>query len=488
MEAQLIEKQAVNATFKVTVPSEEVDAAFDTVLSKLAREVRVPGFRPGRAPRGVLVRRIGQEALDEEVRDVLVDANYPDAVRELDLMPVHAHFHPEELAQGSSFVFEVHVELYPVVTLPDLDTIVIDATVPELTDAMVEDAVERLRNENATLVPVERAIEASDYVLIESLSDEPSAEDGSEPQGTGSVTPVDLESASEQVKEQLIGKAMGDVIDLRLVDDVKTPAEQEAGDTEPTVHTLRMIVRDVKAKEKPDAGDDFAKTLGMDTWAEVLEAVRANLRAELQRDGFEAQREEFVDKLLLGADFDVPTSMVNRRQRTLLQNLAEDLRQRGSTLERYVAGLTSDEERAAFERELEESARRGVKRDIVLETLLEQRDTQLSDEEFDAAVRHLAQRQQRDVPRFRREMGEEWLENYRFMLRRDKSLRETVRELVGGEAPADEARAAAEDVADQTGTDDDEDEVGADHEHDHDHDHDHDHAHGHAPEDDAKQA
>lgn len=220
MDAQLVEKNAVHATLKVTVPSEKVDAAFDRVLATLSRQVRVPGFRPGRAPRGVLIRRIGEEALAEEVRDALVDEAYPQAVRQLELSPVHAHFHADAPVQGQDFQFEVHAELYPEVTLPDLASITIEASRREVDDAMMADAIRQLRRENATLVPVDRGIEPSDWVLLESLpktdSDETTeaaaaeeadtaAPEGASPEqesdeaeASGSTFPVDLDTTDRK--------------------------------------------------------------------------------------------------------------------------------------------------------------------------------------------------------------------------------------------------------------------------------------------------
>lgn len=425
MEAELIEKQAVNATFKVTVPAGEVDAAFDRVLGTLSREVKVPGFRPGRAPRGVLERRVGRDSLEGDVQEALVDANYADAVRELELTPVHAHFHADAPKEGEPFTFEVHAELYPEVTLPEISEIVIDAAARELDDAMVNDTVEQLRNQNATLVPVERSVEGSDYVLLESL---PPATEGEEPgEGSGSVQPVDMESAAEEIREQLVGKSIGDIIDLELLDDAQAPEEG----AEPVKRNLRVLVKDVKGKEKPEVDDDFAKTLGFETWAEARQQIEASLKSQLEREAFDQQREELLDKLVAGTDFEVPASLLQRRQRTLLQDLQDDLQQQDTTLERYLAELEARDGREAFETELQQAAERGVRRDLVLERLQEVRGTEISDEELDDAVRYMARRQQQEPGRFKREMGERWLQNYRFLLARDKALREVVRELTG---------------------------------------------------------
>ncbi len=442
MEAELIEKQAVHATFKVTVPAGEVDAAFDRVLGTLSRQMKVPGFRPGRAPRGVLERRVGRDTLEEEVQEALVDANYPDAVRELDLTPVHAHFHADAPKEGAPFTFEVHAELYPEVSLPDISEIVIDAAPRELDEAMVGDTIEQLRNQNATLVPVERSVEGTDYVLLESL---PAAREGEveeSVEGTGSVQPVDMESAAEEIREQLVGKSIGDIIDLELLDDAQTSEEG----AEPVKRNLRVLVKDVKGKEKPEVDDDFAKTLGFETWAEAREQIERSLKSQLEREAFDQQREELLDKLVAGTDFEVPASLLQRRQRSLLQDLQDDLQQQGTTLERYLADLEAREGREAFETELQEAAERGVRRDLVLERLQEVRGTEVSDEELDDAVRYMARRQQQEPGRFKREMGERWLSNYRFLLARDKALREVVRELTGT-ATGDDVEAAYESAA-----------------------------------------
>ena len=272
MQTKLIDKQAVSAKFEVTVSAQEVDKAFGTILHTIARQVKVPGFRPGKAPKAVLVQRVGQDALNQEVRDALVETNYPKAVEELDLSPVHAHFHADEPSEGSDYTFEVEVDLYPEFTLPDLNEIIIDTAAPPLSDDMVEEAVEDLQRENATLIPVDRAAERGDYVLVETLRD------GEE---SGSVLPIDLERVDEAFARQLIGKTMGDVVELTLtsgrdednaddedIDDEDDVAEATAvADTEDAdankdepedaealaaaeIPKLKVVVKDVKEKRK----------------------------------------------------------------------------------------------------------------------------------------------------------------------------------------------------------------------------------------------
>ena len=455
MQTNLMHKEGVNAKFEVTIPADEVDKTYDIVLKSVARQVRVPGFRPGKAPKGVLIRQIGQDSLNQEVRDALVNENYPKAVKELELMPIHAHFDAKEPSEGNDFTFEVEVDLYPDFELPDFNEIIIDSAAPPLTDQMVEEAAAELQNENAVQIPVERPIEPGDYVLVETVREE-----GDE---SGSVLPIDLERVDEAFAAQLIGKSMGDEVELDLTagsqDDEELEAsekpDREASEEEaieaaeiepetdeaeaaPEMPKLKVVIKDVKEKEKPALDDELAKTLGFETWDEVDAKIRENLQAQLNADAFEEQREEFIDKLVEEVDFDLPKSLINRRKSNLLNNLAQDLQKNGIGLDAYFKNLEDEGKREEFDTELEESANAAVKRDLVLEQLLEQRGTEVSDAELDDAINYLAMRERKDPKSFKKEMGGTWIENYRFLLMRDRAVRETVRELLGIEDEVEE--------------------------------------------------
>lgn len=512
MKSELVDKKPVEATVKVTVPANEVDSGFESVLSNLARTVKIPGFRPGKAPRGVLEKRIGSESLAGEVQDLLIDKHYQAAMKEHDLLPVSVHFHAQAPVRGADYEFDVHAELYPEVELPELDKLEIEAKPQTLDDETFNAAIEQLRRENATLVPVDRPAQDDDWLLIETLPAEaapetvaeesstdadgdaaPAAseagaaatgEDETEAAGTvedttpepsGSSFPVDMETAGEDLRRQLTGASIGDVIDVELKDEVETTEEGE-----PSVRTLKIKVNDVKAKEKPAADDEFATQLGMESWQDVEQRVRESLSADLARNGYEERRDELIDKLISGSEFELPAGLVRRRQQNLLENLVSDLKEQGQTLESYVARLEARNQREEFEAELLRSAERGVRRDLVLERLVEVRETKVGDEELQDAVKYLAAQRRRDVGTFMQEMGEQWLDNYRFMLARDKAVRELIAELTGeslesfdsSENRALAAREAAN-VADALAADDDDD-----HDHAHDHDHSHDHDHG----------
>ena len=464
MEARVVEKQGVSVTVNVRVDADTVDAAFERVLTSLSRTVKVPGFRPGKAPRGVLEKRVGEEVLAQEVRDALVDESYPDAMKELELFPIDAHFHADGAVRGQEFEYTVHADVYPDVELPDLASIKLDTQATVVSDADVDEAIKRLGLENATLVPVERPVEDNDWLLVGHVT-------GDEQADEASTFPIHLDRAGDELKGQLRGKSIGDIVDVSLTD---TNVEDEAGN--PVVSNLKLRVVDVKGKELPADDDELGLQLGFTAGAELRERVRESLEADARRATQEARRDEVVNKLVAGSKLDLPASLVRRRQRTLLQDVVQDLSQQGVTLQRYLDRLEERGKREEFEKELTESAENGVRRDLVLERLMEVRGTDVTDVEYQAAIKTLAESRGVDVGRLERDMGADYLANYRFFMRRDKALREFIAELSGEEVVAAdeydlEDAAEAADLVD--------DELGDEHEHEHHHDHGDHEGHGH---------
>lgn len=472
MRTEIVTKGPVEVTLRVFVPADEVERAFEGVITSLSRTARIPGFRPGRIPRGVLEKRLGADALKEEAKEKLLDDNYAPAMSEHEFAPINAHFHAAPPERGQEYSFEIHAELYPTVELTDLSTLSIEAQPKQIDDTMLSDAIEQLQRENAVLVPVDRPVEAEDWLLIETVTEradgEPAPDDDEKP----STFPVDLETAGEELRSQLIGATIGQTVDVVLADEV-VPDEQG----EPTKRTLHLKVHDVKAKEKPQPGEEFAKQLGLDSWQEVEDRVKESIAADLSRSAYQERRTELIDKLVDGSTLDLPPSLVRRRQQSMLEDLVSDLRRQGQTFESYLARLDARGEREQFETELLQSAERGVRRDLVLERLLEVRGTEVSEDELQDAVKLIASQRRQDVGRFLHDMGDSWLANYRFLLARDKAVRELIAELTGESLePQASAAEAAEDAAygADAATLESEDE----HDHDH-HHHDHDGHHHH---------
>lgn len=448
MQVNIKDRQEVEATVEVIVSAADVDNAFDSVLRDLAGRVRIPGFRPGKVPAKILERRIGPEALAEEVREQLINERVDNALKEAELQPIGLHYHGGNPERGQDFSFDIHMDLAPEINLPNIDDIIIDTPAAEVSETDIEGAIERLQKDNATMVPVDRAVQAGDVLTLEILGD-----DGE----SSNTMPVDMEAVSDSLAEQLLGKSAGDEVELVLnapepeaeaaaaaepdqADEAaeagQTEEADEAESAEPESTKLRVRVSDIREKELPEADDEFAVTLGFADWGEARAYIEKTLNEQAEQETFEAQKDEFVSKLLAETPFGVPHGMLNQRQQYLLENLQQDLAGRGITMEAYLRRLEERDELQKFEADLKESATEAVRRDLALERLMIDRQTVYTDEEFEEALAEAAAEEGTTPLNLRRERGEEWERNYRFLLQRERALEDAVRERLAAAAVA----------------------------------------------------
>ena len=409
MEVKVLEKENVNAKIKVDIPAKDVSAAYKTVLQSIARQVKIAGFRPGRAPKGVLIKHVGEEILNEEVKDYLIEKTLAKALDKEGFVAVNFDITAEAATDNKDFSYEVKLELYPDISLPELSEIIIDTPKEEVSPEELTATLEELLEQNAILVPVERKIKASDQINIEILRDE---------EGENSSIPIDLSKVDKDFAKQFVGKKIDDEFEIKV----------DAPEGEEDI-ILKVKVTDVKEKELAKLDDDFAKDLGLESFEELEENLRSNLQYRKDSDSFAAQREEFIEKLMADSDFELPESLVKRQEENYLEKFREDLVREDMSFEDY---LEEQYEGKAdkFYAELKENSQEKIKRDLVLEQLMTDRKTKLSNKEFESQLARTAARYRQKVNAFKKEMGKDWLHNYRFMLERDKAVNEAVMEIL----------------------------------------------------------
>jgi trigger factor len=402
--AEILERSGYLVRVRVEVPAEKVEASYQALLKDLARRVRIPGFRPGKAPLKVVEARLGREELMADLKERLVEETYPKAVRELGLLPVAARVVEEELREGEGFRYVAEVENYPEVRLPDWRGFALEVPRPEVTEEMVERALEELRQRYAELVPVEREAQERDHVYVRT-------EEGVE-------FPIDLSKALPHVREALLGKKAGDVVPV--------PVLNEKGEK---VREVRTEVLAVKTLELPELDEEFAKTLE----AESLEDLRAKVRESLLRQA-EAQYQEareraFLEKLAEGLEAEIPPSMLEAEERHLLERLAKDLYQKGVNLEAYLEALEAKGELAKFKEELRQEALKEVRRSLAKKKLAEELRPGLTEEEWQAYLQGVARSYGLSVPELKEEFGERGLETLKAAYLQEKALRLALAEL-----------------------------------------------------------
>lgn len=355
----------------------EVDAAF----KRIAREVRIPGFRPGKAPRQLLEARIGTEAARGDALERALPQYFAEAVQEHD---VDAIAPPEiDITAGQEegdLVFDALVEVRPVVQVGGYDSLRVAIESPEVSDADVDERIDRLREGFAQLETVERPAQAGDHVTINVVG----SQDGEALEGLTAddyLYEVGSGSVVAELDEQLTSAKVGEVLEFT--------ADHPDPDEEPV--DFRVLVKEVKEKALPEADDAFAaeasefttiEELRNDLFTRIGTVKRAQAQMEIQQKTAQALAEL--------VDAEIPDALVDAEVQQRTEDLAMRLQAQGVTPEQYFASTGQDQD--GFVAELRETATQGVQVDLALRAVMEAEEIDVSDEALEAEYDSIAER------------------------------------------------------------------------------------------------
>jgi trigger factor len=367
----------------------EIDRRLAQAARQLARNLRVPGFRAGKAPPPVVIQRVGREAvLDEAVRDSL-GGWYAAAIDDARIVPVgEPDLDLGELpAQGEPLRFSIEIGVRPTATLGEYKGLEVGKRDPEVSDEEIDAEIERIRERSAKLDTVERAAAKGDFVVMDfagSLDGE--AFEG----GEGRDQMVELGSGRlvPGFEDQLEGGSAGDERTVSITFPDEYPAEELAG----REAEFSVTVKEVKAKELPEVDDELAAEAGFDT----LEELRADIRermSEVQQARIEAEfREAALDSAVKNATVEIPDALVEARARELWDQMLHSLSHQGISREMYLQISGRDEEEIIEQGKGD--AEQALRREAVLAAIVEAEGVTPTDEEVMEAVEQAASSEQ----------------------------------------------------------------------------------------------
>src|SRR5215218_4547950 len=318
---------------RAEVPPEEVEKRVEQAARALGRNLRVPGFRAGKAPAPVVIKRVGREAvLDEAVRDS-IGSWYSAAIDDAAIVPVgEPRLDMGELPRhGQPLTFSIEIGVRPEARLGEYKGLEVGKREPAASDEQVEAEVEALRERAGRLETVERPAADGDFVVMDykgTLDGEPFAG------GEGRDQMVELGSGRlvPGFEEQLAGVSAGEerTVTVTFPDDYG--AEELAGNDA----QFAVSVKEIKAKELPPLDDDLAIEAGFDTLDELRADIRERL-TEAEEQRIEAEfREAVLDSAVANARIDVPDALVEARSRELWDQMLHSLSHQGISREMYV--------------------------------------------------------------------------------------------------------------------------------------------------------
>ncbi|MEH1130025.1 trigger factor [Micromonospora sp. CPCC 206061] len=368
----------------IEVPFVELEPSVKKAYREIAAQVQVPGFRKGKVPAAVIDARVGRAAVLNEAAQEAIPAQILAAVREHDVKMLGR---PEletfpELKDGEPLVFTAEIDVRPEITLPDLSAIEITVDELQIGDSEVDEQISGLRERFATLKTAERAAQVGDYVQIDLAA----TVDGEEVPG-GSATNISHEVGSKQLLPGLDDVLVG----MSASESASFVTQLVGGDYAGRDADVSVTVRTVKEKQLPDLNDEFAQ---MASEFDTLDELRDDLLARITRvkkvEQLYAARDKALAELVKAADVPAPQGVVKEEVEHRKQAMVDQLERIGASLEEYLAAEEKTEEQV--DEELAEAATEGVRIQLLLDSLAEAEEVQVSDDEFGHEIVHRAQR------------------------------------------------------------------------------------------------
>ena len=371
-----------------TISQDKIKPALDQAFNKVKKDLTAPGFRKGHMPRTVFNQKFGEEALYEEALNSILPAAYEEAVAELELDVVtQPKVDVKSMEKGKDWEITAEVVTKPEVKLGDYKNLEVSVEESkEVTDAEVDEKIERERNNLAELVLKEDAAVEGDTVVIDFVG----SVDGVEFDG-GKGDNFSLELGSGQFipgfEDQLVSKKAGETVKVN----VTFPEDYQSADLAGKDATFVTTIHEVKAKEVPELDDELAKDI--DEEVETLDELKAKYRKELEatketayNDAVEAAA---IDLAVANAEIvELPEEMIHDEVQRAMQEFMGNMQRQGISSEMYfqLTGTTEEDLRKQYEAD----ADKRVKTNLVIEAVAKAEGFEATDEEIEKEISDLA--------------------------------------------------------------------------------------------------
>jgi trigger factor len=361
----------------IEVPFEELKPSLDKAYREVAKQVRIPGFRPGHVPPRIIDQRLGRGVVLEQAVNDAVPQLYGKALEDNDVLALgQPDLEITRLDDGQELAFTAEVDIRPKFELPSLADMPVTVDNAEVSPDEVEEYIAGLRERFASLKGVDRPAETGDYVSID-LSASVDGSPVEDAQASGLSYEVGSGSLLDGLDEALTGMSAGDSGTFT--------AELAGGERAGEQAEVAVTVHSVKVKELPELDDEFAQSASeFDTLGEFRAGTRARLETVKRMQQAGQARERALDALLARIDIPLPERLVAQEIERRKGSMDEQLERAGATRDSYLAsrGISSSD----LDAEMATDARRFVKSGFILDEIARQEDLGIEQEELNAYI------------------------------------------------------------------------------------------------------
>ncbi|HEX4999205.1 MAG TPA: trigger factor [Terriglobia bacterium] len=415
MKSELTHVAGCRQSLDIEFPADLVEGEVADIARDLARRARVPGFRPGKTPVGVVRTRYRDEIVGT-LMNRLLPRGFVETIeeRKLNVVDGSEHFEESKYTEGQPLRFRVTFETYPDLTISDYTGIPVEEVSAAVEDSEIDAQLKRIQEDSSELVPVndDRVIQEGDFVEISFQHSEAEGEWGQQP-GNAQVEVGGARTLPE-FTAALSGKRVGDIASFPVTYAEDYPAKHLAG------RTLEYTIKaeGIKEKKIPELNDEFAERLGD---FKSLDEFRARLRQDMENHKRERAREERQQKLLQWLEerntFDVPETLVDRQIQIRMRRLARDLERQGIDPRRL------DVDWVRLQEEQRQQSVRDVKGTLILDSIATAEGLTAGDDEVEREVEKISRETDRPVAKIKEALSHDsGLERLRFEIRRNKTL------------------------------------------------------------------
>ena len=367
-------------TLTIEVEAAEVNKAVEQACKRLANRVSIPGFRKGKAPRMIVERHVGKDAVLQEAFDIVAPKALSKAFDEQKIDPVtRPSVDIETLEEGKDLVFKATVTPRPEVKLGDYKGLNVPKNEVNITDEDVEKQLKTFQDRQGKLVdaPEGAEVKDGDFTTLDFKGFvDGEAFDG----GEGKDYPLQIGSNSfiPGFEDQLVGAKIGEERDVN----VKFPEEYHAKELAGKDATFKCTIRSIKTKELPAIDDELAKKVSkFETLDELKADIRKNLEENAERTAENDQKSAAIEMATNNITVDIPAVMIDNRVTAMIQEMAMRLEQQGMKLEQYLQYAGTDI--AKLREQYRETAEKNVKTDLMLEEVAKAENIKVEAKDLD---------------------------------------------------------------------------------------------------------
>ena len=425
-----IEKNTVKLT--IGVDKETFEKAVDKAYKKNVKQITIPGFRKGKAPRKIIEKYYGEGVFYEDAVNFVCPEAYEYAVKEAGIEPVdRPEIDIETIGGEEDLVLTATVTVKPEVTLGEYKGIKCEKTVYETKDEDVDAEIKANAEKSARLVSVEdRAVQMGDITVIdfEGFTDGVAFEGG---KGTNHTLEIGSGQFIPGFEDQLVGAEIGVETEVNVTFPEQYHSEELKG--KPAV--FKVTVKEIKVKELPELDDDFAKDVSE---FDTFEAYRNSIKEKLDKSNEARTKAEFENKLVEAvcenAEIDIPQCMIDNRIEELIREFGYRLSSQGLNMEQYmqITGATAD----TFKEQFKDQAEAQVKSSLVLEKIVKLENIEVTEEDVEKELQTMADMYGMELDKVKTLIGD----NEKESMKEDLKMKKAV-ELIAENAKAGKSAA-----------------------------------------------